>query len=91
MRACACTPRLASVGEVVFEKLRMTFRSILITFGLFTASVSGAELPASAGGVVTLGELNCTACHAASAQQAAWFSPKVVPALQDVGSRASAV
>ncbi len=68
----------------------MTLRGILITFGLFTASVSGAELAASAVGVVTLGELNCTACHAASAQQAAWISPKAAPTLQDVGSRASA-
>ena len=68
----------------------MTLRSILITFGLFTASVSGAELPASAVGVVMLGELNCTACHVATAQQAAWISPKAAPTLQDVGGRASA-
>ena len=68
----------------------MTLRSIFITFGLFTASVSGAELPASAVGNVMLGELNCTACHAASTQQAAWISPKAAPTLRDVGNRASA-
>ena len=38
--------------------------------------------PASAAdavGNVTLGELNCTACHAATPQHAAWLSPKVAP------------
>ena len=54
---------------------------------LFAQSPSSAQ---DAGGNVTLGELNCTACHAASAQQAAWLSPKAAPTLQDVGSRASA-
>jgi mono/diheme cytochrome c family protein len=41
-------------------------------------------------GSVLLGELNCTACHAANAKQAAWLSPKVAPRLADIGSRASA-
>ena len=68
----------------------MALRSILITFGLFTASAFGAELPASAVGNVMLGELNCTACHAATPQQAAWLLPKVAPTLQEVGSRAGA-
>ena len=67
----------------VWQKLRMTFRSVLASFVLLSASTFGAEL-------TLLGELNCTACHAASAQQAAWLSPKVAPTLQDVGSRASA-
>ena len=51
------------------------------------ASPSSAE---DAVGSIMLGELNCTACHAATQQQAAWLSPKVAPTLQDVGSRASA-
>lgn len=41
-------------------------------------------------GLVLLGELNCTACHAATAHQAAWISPKVAPRLADLGDRASA-
>lgn len=47
-------------------------------------------LPVDAVGKVLLGELNCTACHAATPQQEAWISPKSAPTLQDVGSRASA-
>ena len=41
-------------------------------------------------GHVLLGELNCTACHAATEKQAAWLSPKMAPRLTDLGTRASA-
>ena len=43
-----------------------------------------------ADGYVLLGELNCTACHAATEKQAAWLSPKAAPRLANIGSRASA-
>ena len=62
----------------------MTLRSILTSLLLFTASTFAAEP------TTLLGELNCTVCHAATAQQAAWILPKAAPTLQDVGSRASA-
>ena len=41
-------------------------------------------------GLELLGELNCSACHAATAKQSAWLSPKSAPRLAEVGSRASA-
>ena len=59
----------------------------LLCLAWMMASPASAE---DALGNVTLGELNCTACHAATQQQAAWLSPKVAPTLGDVGSRASA-
>ena len=56
-----------------------------------TAAVPLAEsAPREATGRVLLGELNCTACHTASEQQAAWLSPKTAPRLANIGSRASA-
>lgn len=58
----------------------MIFRSSIIAFVVLSTSTFGAEL-------TMLGELNCTACHAATQQQRAWLSPKVAPTLQDVGSR----
>ena len=59
----------------------------LLCLAWMMASPSFAE---DAVGNVMLGELNCTACHAATPKQAAWISPKAAPTLQDVGSRASA-
>ena len=44
----------------------------------------------SAEGHALLGQLNCTACHAATEKQAAWLAPKLAPRLADIGSRASA-
>ena len=72
----------------------MTLSRLTATFVLLAASAFGAEppkpLPEDAVGNMMLGELNCTACHAAMQKQAAWLSPKVAPTLQDVGSRAGA-
>jgi len=48
------------------------------------------RLPATGVDLVLAGELNCTACHSAPAEQAAWISAKAAPTLQEVGSRASA-
>ena len=59
----------------------------LLCLAWILASSASAE---DAAGGMMLGELNCTACHAATQKQAAWLSPKVAPKLQDVGSRASA-
>ena len=59
----------------------------LLCLAWMMASPSSAE---DAVGSITLGELNCTACHAATQRQAAWLSPKIAPTLQEVGSRASA-
>ncbi len=52
-------------------------------------SISSA-VQAAEESAVALGELNCTACHAASEKQAAWLLSPQPPRLQDVGSRASA-
>ncbi|MEO8351470.1 MAG: hypothetical protein ABI680_07045, partial [Chthoniobacteraceae bacterium] len=43
----------------------------------------------TANGFVALGEMNCTACHAASEPQAAWLQPNPAPRLADVGGRVS--
>ena len=51
---------------------------------LFSASARGAT-----DGFTSIGEMNCTACHAASEKQAAWILPKVAPRISDVGNRAS--
>ena len=40
-------------------------------------------------GLVLLDDLNCTACHAASANQSVWLSPKMAPRLAQLGDRAS--
>lgn len=63
-------------------------RSLLLVLAAATAlchvEARGAE------GYVLLGELNCTACHAATDKQAAWLTPKLAPRLANIGSRASA-
>lgn len=51
-------------------------------------TLAAADVPVDGG--VLLGELNCTACHAASGKSAGRLSPKVAPQLAEVGSRASA-
>ena len=50
---------------------------------------AAADARTEAAGRVLLGELSCTACHAASAKQALWISPKMAPRLAGIGSRAS--
>ncbi len=65
--------------------LRRSFLLLLVVAtGLGHFEARGAD------GYALLGELNCTACHAASEQQAAWLSPKAAPRLLDIGNRASA-
>ncbi len=65
--------------------LRRSFLLLLVV-----ATVTCPFKVRSADGYVLLGELNCTACHAATAKQAAWLSPKLAPRLANIGSRASA-
>ena len=67
--------------------MNRTFRilfALVSVFAVCSLKTNGAE------GHALLGELNCTACHAASEKQAAWLTPKIAPRLADVGSRASA-
>ena len=59
-------------------------------FMLVVATVAWPLKVSSADGYVLLGELNCTACHAATDKQAAWLLPKAAPRLANIGSRASA-
>lgn len=62
-----------------------------VTAKRITANVAAPQEPAqtAAAGRVLLGELGCTACHAPTARQAQWLSPKVAPRLAGIGSRAS--
>jgi mono/diheme cytochrome c family protein len=58
----------------------------------YAVIVRAADAPATrpapaAAGRVLLGDLNCTACHAATPAQAAWLSPKTAPRLNDIGTR----
>lgn len=53
-----------------------------------TVAFAASDVPLA--GHVLVGELNCTACHAATGKQAAWLSPKVAPRLANIGNRASA-
>ena len=68
----------------------------LLLMSAMTDEASAAVVPVAeatpreATGRVLLGELNCTACHAATQKQAEWLSPKIAPRLADIGSRASA-
>ena len=41
-------------------------------------------------GTVTIGNLNCTACHTSSEQQKEWIQTKLAPSLNDIGNRVSA-
>ena len=40
-------------------------------------------------GYILLGEMSCTACHAATEKELAWISPKASPRLADIGTRAN--
>ena len=53
-----------------------------------TAAFAASDVTVT--GHVLLEELSCTACHAATAKQAEWLSPKTAPRLANIGSRASA-
>ena len=57
---------------------------LAVATGLGPFESRGAE------GYVLMGELNCTACHAATAKQAEWLPPQLAPRLANLGSRASA-
>ena len=57
---------------------------LVVATGLCHFESRGAE------GYVLMGELNCTACHAATAKQAEWLAPKLAPRLANLGSRAGA-
>jgi mono/diheme cytochrome c family protein len=52
-------------------------------------AVTATDAQGEAAGRVLLGELNCTACHAATGKQASWLSPKMAPRLTGIGARAS--
>ncbi len=57
---------------------------------LVAALLAGLLPPAAhsvTDGLMTLDQLNCTACHAASPQQAAWLSPESAPSLNELGAR----
>ncbi len=62
-----------------------------VTARRITASAAAPQESAqdAAVGRVLLGELGCTACHAPSARQAPWLSPKMAPRLAGVANRAS--
>ena len=65
--------------------LRRSFLlALVVATGLRPFEARGAE------GYVLMGEMNCTACHAATEKQAAWLSSKLAPRLANIGSRASA-
>jgi mono/diheme cytochrome c family protein len=50
-------------------------------------AATAADAQGELAGRVLLGELNCTACHAATKQQASWLSPKTGPRLTGIGTR----
>ena len=65
---------------------------VLACIGLGVAAAArpaatAADAQDEAAGRVLLGELNCTACHAATAKQASWLSPKTGPRLTGIGTR----
>jgi mono/diheme cytochrome c family protein len=71
-------------------------RQLAIFVLLATAQVNAALAPPAtlpgndtAAGRVLLGEMNCTACHAATKEQSAWITPKAAPRLNDIGNRLS--
>jgi mono/diheme cytochrome c family protein len=68
------------------------FASLLFVLPLLAAGVAevvAADSEAVTSGRVLLGELNCTACHAANAEQIG-ITPKQGPRLADIGSRVGA-
>ena len=68
---------------------RYSTASLLLAFVLSVRVLSAAP-GARVDGYVLLGEMNCSACHAASEKQIAWLSPKMAPRLAGIGNRASA-
>lgn len=50
-------------------------------------AATAADAQGEAAGRVLLGELNCTACHAATGKQASWLSSKTGPRLTGIGTR----
>ncbi|HET6251757.1 MAG TPA: c-type cytochrome [Tepidisphaeraceae bacterium] len=73
----------------------LSFLLIVATAIAGASSRAQAAAPAAANdpnaaGRLLLEQYDCTACHAASASQGQWLSPKVAPRLDDIASRASA-
>lgn len=62
----------------------------LTTLAMVVSFIDGIDAAEASAGMTALGELNCTACHSASAEQAAWITPKPAPRLTDIGKRVSA-
>src|SRR5947209_4277079 len=68
--------------------------TIFVLIGVLAGATGAAAAPNPAGdptaaGHILLCDMNCTACHAATAAQAAWVSPNAAPRLDDVGGRLS--
>ncbi|MCA9115506.1 MAG: c-type cytochrome [Planctomycetaceae bacterium] len=53
----------------------------------FERFFADAETPTRGGGLLLLGELNCTSCHAASQELATTLLPRQAPVLTEVGTR----
>ena len=66
-------------------------RPVVPGFERFFSSLSVPDVTgvrdASVGGRLLLGELNCTACHAAGESLSRWLTPHAAPILTDVGKR----
>ena len=67
----------------------MPWRPTILTLAVAIFG-SLASHAAERSGLALLGDFNCTVCHAATEQLAAWLSPKIAPRLEGLGSRASA-
>ncbi len=61
----------------------------LILLAVVLATVGRMDAGEAHSGIVALGEMNCTACHAPSETQKAWITPKAAPRLTNLGSRVS--
>lgn len=96
MTANACTiffdslkPPVAMIRAFVYFIILSSSSAAFLRAAPATLAATRVGENSVAAGRVLLGELNCTACHAASAKQAEWITPKAAPKLADLGSRIS--
>ncbi|HWC87997.1 MAG TPA: c-type cytochrome, partial [Pirellulales bacterium] len=79
-----CRPAHAAAPAAPASPIAGPDHSLVPAYERFTAE---GKLDAVSGGLLLLGELNCTSCHAADKKASAAIERKQAPVLNDVGAR----
>ena len=72
----------SAVGMTHFWNLSAVLCALIFCSGSLATEKEASAVP--------VGQMNCTACHAASAEQAAWLLPKAAPSLAGLEKRVGA-